>query len=174
MRVEGFDSLVLFVSSLADAKGFYIDVLGLPLLFEDEIIVVVGDPSGRALVLHCSDRGHDERGIFPAGSEAGAASLRFVVSDPDAWEAEAGRRGVPVLLANPRSDLGKVCACGGSGRPAGRARPNARHVGLVLPVSPPPVVKDDVRGAELIKESLQDAIVGLVTNPDGDLVLFEP
>ena len=36
------------------------------------------------------------------------------------------------------------------------------------------VVEDDVRGAELIEESLQDAIVGLVTNPDGDLVLFEP
>jgi len=32
-------------------------------VFEDEIIVVVGGPTGR-VVLHRNDRGHDERGIF--------------------------------------------------------------------------------------------------------------
>jgi catechol 2,3-dioxygenase-like lactoylglutathione lyase family enzyme len=123
MRVEGFDSLILFVSSLADAKGFYIDVLGLPLLFEDEIIVVVGDPGGGALVLHRNDRGHDERGTFPAGSQAGAASLRFVVSDPDAWEAEAGRRGVPVLWPPQEATWGRfVLVADPDGRPVVLAR----------------------------------------------------
>jgi catechol 2,3-dioxygenase-like lactoylglutathione lyase family enzyme len=123
MRVEGFDSLILFVSSLADAKGFYIDVLGLPLLFEDEIIVVVGDPGGGALVLHRNDRGHDERGTFPAGSQAGAASLRFVVSDPDAWEAEAGRRGVPVLWPTQEATWGRfVLVADPDGRPVVLAR----------------------------------------------------
>jgi catechol 2,3-dioxygenase-like lactoylglutathione lyase family enzyme len=123
MRVEGFDSLILFVSSLADAKGFYVDVLGLPLLFEDEIIVVVGDPRGRALVLHRSDRGHDESGIFPAGSQAGAASLRFMVSYPEAWEAEAGRRGVPVVWPTQEATWGRfVLVADPAGRPVVLAR----------------------------------------------------
>lgn len=96
MRVEGFESLILYVSDLTEARAFYADFLGRPVVFEDEIIVVVGDRSGRA-VLHRNDRGHDERGIFPAGSEAGAAALRYSVSDPDACEAEAAQRGVTVL-----------------------------------------------------------------------------
>jgi len=56
---------------------------GCPSSSSTRSIVVVGDGTGR-VVLHRNDRGHDERGIFPAGSEAGAAALRFVVSDPDA------------------------------------------------------------------------------------------
>lgn len=35
--------------------------------------MIVGDRSGRA-VLHRNDRGHDERGTFPAGSEVGGAA----------------------------------------------------------------------------------------------------
>ena len=64
MRAGHLESFILFVSDLAQARAFYADALGLPVLFEDEIIVVVGDQSGR-VVLHRNDRGHDERGIFP-------------------------------------------------------------------------------------------------------------
>jgi catechol 2,3-dioxygenase-like lactoylglutathione lyase family enzyme len=67
MRVEQLENLILFVSDLAAAKAFYVGALGLPVLFEDDIIVVAAGQSGR-VVLHRSDRGHDERGIFPAGS----------------------------------------------------------------------------------------------------------
>jgi catechol 2,3-dioxygenase-like lactoylglutathione lyase family enzyme len=96
MRVGGFESLILFVSELGQARAFYVDALGLPVLFEDEIIVVVGGPTGR-VVLHRSDRGHDERGIFPAGTAVGGAAVRFAVDDPDACEQEAFERGVTVV-----------------------------------------------------------------------------
>jgi catechol 2,3-dioxygenase-like lactoylglutathione lyase family enzyme len=105
MRAENLESLILFVKDLAAARAFYVDALALPVVFEDEIIVVVGGTSGR-VVLHRSDRGHDERGIFPAGSGAGGAALRFTVDDPDACEreaiAESLRRGV-LVLSNERS-----------------------------------------------------------------------
>jgi catechol 2,3-dioxygenase-like lactoylglutathione lyase family enzyme len=95
MRVEQLESLILFVSDLAAAKAFYAGGLGLPVLFEDEIIVVVGGQSGR-VVLHRNDRGHDERGIFPAGSGIGGAAVRFTVDDPDACEREARANGLSV------------------------------------------------------------------------------
>ena len=56
MRAGHLESFILFVSDLAQARAFYADALGLPVLFEDEIIVVVGDQSGR-VVPHRNDRG---------------------------------------------------------------------------------------------------------------------
>ena len=96
MRVEHLESLILFVSDLTAARTFYVGALGLPVLFEDEIIVVVGGRSGR-VVLHRSDRGHDERGIFPAGSGVGGAAVRFIVDDPDACERDARAKGLSVV-----------------------------------------------------------------------------
>jgi catechol 2,3-dioxygenase-like lactoylglutathione lyase family enzyme len=117
MRTDGFDSLILYVSDLADSRTFYVDALGLPLLFEDEIITVVGGGTGR-VVLHRNDRGHDERGTFPAGSEAGAAALRFSVSDPDACEAEATATGLTVLWPAQEASWGRfVVLADPDGRP---------------------------------------------------------
>lgn len=96
MRTSGFESLILFVSDLATARAFYVDALGLPVLFEDEIIVVVGGPSGQ-VVLHRNDKGHDERGILPAGTAVGGAAVRFAVDDPDACERKALVRGLTVV-----------------------------------------------------------------------------
>jgi catechol 2,3-dioxygenase-like lactoylglutathione lyase family enzyme len=96
MRVENLESLILFVSDLAAAKAFYIGALGMPVLFEDEIIVVAGRQSGR-VVLHRDDRGHDERGIFPAGSGIGGMAVRFTVDDPDACERDARANGLSVV-----------------------------------------------------------------------------
>jgi catechol 2,3-dioxygenase-like lactoylglutathione lyase family enzyme len=96
MRTESFESLILYVSDLGAARAFYVEALGLSVLFEDAIIVVVGGPSGR-VVLHRDDRGHDERGIFPAGSGVGGAAIRFTVDDPDACERDAAARGLPVV-----------------------------------------------------------------------------
>jgi hypothetical protein len=64
--------------------------------FEDEIAVVLGGLSGR-VVLHRDDRGHDERGIFPAGSGVGGAAVRFAVDDPDACERDVAGRGLTVV-----------------------------------------------------------------------------
>lgn len=96
MRVEQLESLILFVSDLAAAKAFYVGALGMPVLFEDEIIVVAGGRSGR-VVLHRNDRGHDERGIFPAGSGIGGMAVRFTVDDPDACERDARVNGLSVV-----------------------------------------------------------------------------
>ena len=96
MRVEHLESLILFVSDLAAAKAFYVGALGMPVLFEDEIIVVAGGQSGR-VVLHRNDRGHDERGIFPAGSGIGGVAVRFAVDDPDACERDARANGLSVV-----------------------------------------------------------------------------
>ena len=96
MRVEHLESLILFVSDLAAAKAFYVGALGMPVLFEDEIIVVAGGQSG-CVVLHRNDRGHDERGIFPAGSGIGGMAVRFTVDDPDACERDARANGLSVV-----------------------------------------------------------------------------
>lgn len=106
MRAENFESLILFVSNLAEARAFYVDGLGLPALFEDEIIVVVGGPSGR-VVLHRTDRGHDERGIFPTGSGVGGAALRFTADDPDACERDAAARGLTVVWPTQDAPWGR-------------------------------------------------------------------
>jgi catechol 2,3-dioxygenase-like lactoylglutathione lyase family enzyme len=96
MQVGHLESLILFVADLGEARSFYVDALGLPVLFEDDIAVVTGDRAGR-VVLHRNDRGHDERGTFPAGSGVGGAAVRFVVDDPDACERDALARGLTVL-----------------------------------------------------------------------------
>jgi catechol 2,3-dioxygenase-like lactoylglutathione lyase family enzyme len=67
VRTEYLESLILFVSDLTEAKAFYADALELPVVFEDQMIAVVGNGPTR-VVLHRDDRGHDERGIFPSGS----------------------------------------------------------------------------------------------------------
>jgi lactoylglutathione lyase len=92
----GLESLILFVSDLKASRAFYVDGLGLPVAFEDNVIVVVGGPAGR-VVLHRNDRGHDERGIFPAGNGVGGAAVRFVVEDPDECERQAAEAGLSVL-----------------------------------------------------------------------------
>jgi catechol 2,3-dioxygenase-like lactoylglutathione lyase family enzyme len=106
MNTEGLESVILFVSDLAEARAFYVDALGLPVRFEDEIIVVVGGPSGR-VVLHRNDRGHDERGIFPAGDGVGGAGIRFSVEDPDACERDAIERGLTVVWPTQEATWGR-------------------------------------------------------------------
>ena len=122
MKVDRYDSLILYVGDLGQAKAFYGDTLGLPVRFEDEIIVVVGGPSGQ-IVLHRNDRGHDERGIFPAGTEAGAASVRFNVEDPDAWEEEARQSGMPILWPTQEATWGRfLVVADPDGRPVALAK----------------------------------------------------
>jgi len=106
MRAGQLESLILYVGDLAEARAFYIGALGLPVLFEDEIVVVAGDQSGR-VVLHRNDRGHDERGIFPAGERAGGAAIRFTVDDPDACERDARAQGLRILWPVQEASWGR-------------------------------------------------------------------
>jgi catechol 2,3-dioxygenase-like lactoylglutathione lyase family enzyme len=106
MQAAHLESLILFVADLGEARSFYVDALGLPVLFEDQIAIVVGDQAGR-VVLHRNDRGHDERGTFPAGSGVGGAAVRFVVDDPDACERDALARGLTVLWPAQEATWGR-------------------------------------------------------------------
>ena len=106
MRAIDFESVILFVSELAAARAFYVDGLGLPVRYEDEIVVVVGGPHAR-VVLHRRDRGHDERGIFPAGVGVGAAAIRFTVDDPDECERDATARGLRVVWPTQDASWGR-------------------------------------------------------------------
>jgi catechol 2,3-dioxygenase-like lactoylglutathione lyase family enzyme len=106
MQAEHFESLILFVADLSEARSFYVDALGLPVLFEDEIVVVAGEQSGR-VVLHRNDRAHDDRGIFPAGSGVGGAAVRFTVDDPDACERDANTGGLTVLWPTQEAAWGR-------------------------------------------------------------------
>jgi catechol 2,3-dioxygenase-like lactoylglutathione lyase family enzyme len=106
MDIAGFESVILFVSDLERARAFYVDGLGLPAVFEDDVIVVLGNPSWH-LVLHRNDQGHDERGIFPAGSGVGGAAIRFAVEDPDACERDAHARGLPVVWPTQEAAWGR-------------------------------------------------------------------
>jgi len=117
MRVEKLESVILYVSNLPEARGFYAEWLGMAERYEAEIIVIVGDDTGR-IVMHRNDRRHDERGIFPAGLRPGAAALPFIVGDPDAWEQEAARRGAPVLWRTQEASWGRfVVVADPDGRP---------------------------------------------------------
>ena len=128
MRVGHLESLILFVSDLAAAKAFYAGALGLPVLFEDQIIAVVGGESGR-VALHRNDRGHDERGIFPAGSGVGGAAVRFSVDDPDACERDARAKGLSVVRPVQEATWGRFLVL---------ADPDGRSVVLakMRPVAP--------------------------------------
>jgi catechol 2,3-dioxygenase-like lactoylglutathione lyase family enzyme len=96
MQAGPFESVILFVSDLTAARAFYVGGLGLPVVFEDAIVVVLGERSWH-VVLHRNDRGHDERGVFPAGDSVGGAAIRFIVKDPDACEREAASKGIDVV-----------------------------------------------------------------------------
>jgi catechol 2,3-dioxygenase-like lactoylglutathione lyase family enzyme len=124
----GFESLILFVSDLKASRAFYVDGLRLPVVFEDDIVVVVGGPTGR-VVLHRNDRGHDERGIFPAGNGIGGAAVRFVVLDPDECERQATEIGLPVLWPAQDATWGRfVVLADPDGRSVVLARMNRPNI----------------------------------------------
>jgi catechol 2,3-dioxygenase-like lactoylglutathione lyase family enzyme len=124
MRIEDLESILLFVSDLDAAKGFYVDLLGLPIIFEDGIVIVLKAGSGR-VVLHRNDRGHDDRGTFPVGVGAAGVAVRFSVDDPDAWEAAVNQRGFPVLWKTQEASWGRFVVIGDpDGRPVVLARMN--------------------------------------------------
>jgi catechol 2,3-dioxygenase-like lactoylglutathione lyase family enzyme len=124
MRVGELESILLFVSNLDSARSFYADLLGLPILFEDGIVIVLKTGSGR-VVLHRNDKGHDERGIFPVGVGAAGVAVRFSVEDPDACEAEVHQKGFPVLWKTQEASWGRFVVIGDpDGRPVVLARMN--------------------------------------------------
>jgi catechol 2,3-dioxygenase-like lactoylglutathione lyase family enzyme len=130
MKAERLESLILFVADLAAARSFYVEGLGLPVLFEDQIVVVVGDPGGR-VVLHRNDRGHDERGTFPAGTGVGGAAVRFAIEAPDTAEREAQERGLTVLWPAQDAAWGRfVVLADPDGRSVVLARMAPASIGL--------------------------------------------
>ncbi|KAA6459552.1 hypothetical protein DYQ86_15625 [Acidobacteria bacterium AB60] len=122
MNVGELESILLFVSDLTAARSFYFELLGLPIIFEDGIVVVLRAGSGR-VVLHRIDMGHDERGIFPVGEGATGVAVRFHVDDPHAWESEVNRKGFAILWKTQEASWGRFVVIGDpDGRPVVLAR----------------------------------------------------
>jgi hypothetical protein len=122
MRVDDNDSLFFLSGTSASRELFRSTFLGCRSGSWDDIIVVVGGPGGR-IVLHRNDCGHDRRGIFPAGTTPGAASVRSNVEDPDVWEGGARGPGVPVLWSTQEAPWGRfVVVADPDGRPMALAK----------------------------------------------------
>ena len=120
--VDRMDSVVLFVADLVAARDFYAETLRLPVVLDDGIVVVVALGEIR-VVLHRDDRGHDERGIWPAGSPAGAAALRLEVNDPDEWQKRLEQLGAPIVWPVQDARWGRfVLTADPDGRPIALAR----------------------------------------------------
>ena len=75
MKVDDCDSLSLYVGNLSRARAFHADVLGLPIRFEGEIIVVVGGPSGEIILRDLASR--DSRCGHPEGQQRWTGVLPF-------------------------------------------------------------------------------------------------
>ncbi len=91
-------AITLFVENLAAAKRFYVDVFGLPVVFEDENSAVFS--FGNTIINLLDTRAAPEL-IEPATvapPDAGArAQITVQVDDVDAVCAQLTRRGVPLL-----------------------------------------------------------------------------
>jgi hypothetical protein len=105
-------------------------------------------------MLHRSDRGHDKRGIFPAGTGVGGAAVRFAVDNPTGasgrrhrpgsrlcGQRRTRRRGTsscsPVPMAARSSRPGAVPTGQPGVEVAGRT---ASHIGFVVRMCKPPEV----------------------------------
>ena len=94
----GIAAITLFVEDLAEAKQFYGDVFGLPVVFEDESSAVFRFGETLVNLLHA---GEAPELVAPAPVAAPDAGVRFqftlAVDDVDAAAAELERRGVTLL-----------------------------------------------------------------------------
>jgi catechol 2,3-dioxygenase-like lactoylglutathione lyase family enzyme len=97
-KLESVGAITLFVEDVQRAKAFYVDVFGVPIVFEDENSTAFKFENTIVNLLDAS-QAHDL--IAPgavAGPEAGSRlQLTVWVDDADAVCAELTRRGVTLL-----------------------------------------------------------------------------
>jgi catechol 2,3-dioxygenase-like lactoylglutathione lyase family enzyme len=95
---KGISAITLFVEDLAAARGFYRDVFGLPMFFEDDSSAVFQFGSTLVNLLKATEA---PELIAPAAVASSDAGSRFVftleVDDVDAKAAELTARGVELL-----------------------------------------------------------------------------
>jgi catechol 2,3-dioxygenase-like lactoylglutathione lyase family enzyme len=95
---KGISTITLFVEDLAATKAFYIEVFGLPVVFEDDDSAVFrfGNTLINLLKTSAAPELIDPAAVAPP--EAGARfQLTIDVDDVDAMCAELARRGVELL-----------------------------------------------------------------------------
>jgi catechol 2,3-dioxygenase-like lactoylglutathione lyase family enzyme len=94
----GIGAISLFVEDLATAKQFYLDVFGLPVIFEDEDSAVFRFGTTLINLLKATAAQELIEPAVVAPREAGARlQLTLDVDDVDAMCAELARRGVELL-----------------------------------------------------------------------------
>jgi lactoylglutathione lyase len=96
--VRGIDAITLFVEDLEAARQFYIDVFGLPVMFEDEASAVFGFGNTVINLLRTSAANSLIDPALVAAPESGSRfQLTLEVDDVDAMCAELTTRGVQLL-----------------------------------------------------------------------------
>ena len=94
----GIAAITLFVEDLAAARRFYLEVFGLPVLFEDDESAVFRVGSTLVNLLKATAAGELIEPAVVAPRDAGSRLVfTLEVSDVDAMCAELARRGVKLL-----------------------------------------------------------------------------
>jgi catechol 2,3-dioxygenase-like lactoylglutathione lyase family enzyme len=110
VRIRGVVETCLYVDDMRRARGFWVDLLGLSVLFEDERLCAL-DTGNRAVLLLFLRGASAEPvtlpgGVIPPhdGSGANHIGLAIEAKDFDGWQEYLGRMGVPIesLVSWPR------------------------------------------------------------------------
>lgn len=95
---SGVSAITLVVEDLAEARRFYREVFGLPVMFEDPNSCVFNFGNTIINLLHVSAAGELVAPASVGGADSGArAQLTIEVDDVDAMCAELKNRGVELL-----------------------------------------------------------------------------
>ncbi len=106
------DVINLFAENFSDTKSFYVEVLGLPLAFEDATTAVLKLENIMICLTEASEAAELTDPVAIATSESGAeCTLAMRVDDVDAVCAELAQRGVTILNGPTDRSWGVRNAC---------------------------------------------------------------
>ena len=134
MDAPGFDSLILFVADLQASRAFYVDVLGLPVVYEDDITAVVGGPMGR-VVLHATTVATTRGVLSPPGTAWAEPSCASLSRTPTSRSSRGGQKGSAGSLARPGRHVGRLRRPRRSGRPLHCTGQNEPPLGASCPLA---------------------------------------
>ncbi|HEY2214461.1 MAG TPA: VOC family protein [Acidimicrobiales bacterium] len=110
--LKRIDVINLFAENFGDTKSFYAEVLGLPLVFEDETTAVFKLENIMICLTEASDAVALIDPVAIANSDAGAeCTLAMFVDEVDAVCEELARRGVQILNGPTDRPWGVRNAC---------------------------------------------------------------
>ena len=98
-RLTGISAMSLFVEDVPEAKAFYQDVFGVPVVFEDDVSVAMKFDNLIVNLLRSTEgAGLVEPGVVADRDSGSRFQLSIWVEDVDAVCADLERRGVKILV----------------------------------------------------------------------------